>query len=160
WAVFASWRIISADTRPMLYLILVQFLFAGAPMLMDAAIGQPSYTMFPGLRRATASDPVTLVYSMYMALCPPVWWWIGKRVRPGAHRAVSSRFRIPESFTTWVLHLVVLSPVVAAALAPDPAVYLTYGLAVRDSTAAEIRSYHSFVSSCTLIGGLAAMCLL
>ena len=83
WALYAL-RLLGTGVRSsILFVLIFHFFFCGAPLLADAIFGKPVYTHHEGFHLASRDDTTSLVYCLYVFICPLLWWWTARPELPG-----------------------------------------------------------------------------
>jgi hypothetical protein len=150
WAVRALVDITSGRIRAVSVVLLVFFVFYGVPILLDFTSGIPEYHETPGFSVGAMSVPVTVIYDLFVAACPLFWWLTARPERRNGQRVVLRAGKKAQR----LLWLLVFSPLIALAFAPQPSVYLSYGVAVGDTLAPAAADFNP------VIGGLAVISLM
>lgn len=131
WALLAFRELALQRRQPILPVFIVHFVFCGLPLLLNLWFGLPEYVYTPGFYLATRDELTAVVYCFYVSLAPPIWWFWGRNrtaVSGGEAASTVVLQRLLERLRPlFVLFLV--SPLIAWMLAPDPALYLRYGVA-------------------------------
>lgn len=163
-AIFALWallRLASGVHSTILVVMIVHFVLAGVPLLLDVVVGRPQYVRFPGFRTATSDLVTNLIYCFYILLTSFLWWWMGGApVRPTLHDSEQVKLVLPRVLRL-MLFMLLLSPLVAVALAPNPGVYASYGAVIRNDSLQE-NQFHNLVallSVLSLISGALILAL-
>src|SRR5689334_21807876 len=118
-----------------LALYVIHFAFCGLPILLDVLIGQPTYRRFPGFVLATQDSEVVILYCVYVSLTPIIWWLVGRGAPQSEGEPTVSEIVLPAATSGWlaaVPYIFLISPLIALAFAPNPAIYLTYGWVAGD----------------------------
>ncbi len=164
WAIQALGNLLSSRRDSISFAILVHLAMCGLPLLLDEVVGKTDYLRWPGFNLAAADGLTSLVYCLYVAACPVLWWWLGRTRRrdkgaiaSGGTAAVLRRMRWPAKL---LLHAVLLAPVAALYLAPNPLVYGEYAVVMRGILSAEELAYHPVLAACALVSAIAGACLL
>lgn len=163
WSVVAAAMMARGSRNAILFVFPVHFLFCGLPLLLDFLIGKPDYVTLPGIAEA-ANDPVTsLLYCLYVGVCPLIWWGctrkhVRKSVRLGPSRPV--RNRLP-AWLRAALIVAILAPFGVLLVAPEPDMYLAYTPYQRDlHVRPEAAFSHVFMTYATLVSLLASSYML
>lgn len=138
WALRAVLGVARGERQPVLVVLGVHFLFCGLPLLLDRLIGRPLYIYTPGFFIVTRDPPTAAIYCLYVSAAPLFWWWLGRgRSAPLADEAPTARalIRLRPMFMA-----LIASPLLALILAPDPALYLSYGAAASEQFNSGARS--------------------
>lgn len=163
--VFAARELIRGSRSCVLIIFPIHFLFCGLPLLLDVAIGVPSYQAFPGFHIAAHDEMTTLVYCAYMVLCLGIWWmgYVPRRHQRDQllpRHALDWRDQLSPA-RQFAVCVLLIAPFVLVALAPDPWMYTEYTshdreLYFRDAE----RHYHMWVSRAIQASLLASAILL
>jgi hypothetical protein len=138
-----------------LYAIVIHGLYCGVPILLDSAGLTPDYSQYPGIRAATADDTTAVIYCCYVLLCPLLWWRFGRYKRPSRPQLVHQTLNEWPRPIALTFELLLISPAVIAAFAPDKSLYLTYGAILTPGlNANELVQWHSAVN----VSSIAAIC--
>lgn len=144
--------------------ILIHFIFVGVPLGFDLTGNLPDYRFWPTYRYSSEDYQTNLIFLVYMAICPPIWWYTTKKQRMVAIQKISPRLN--KEFHRYLQNLVpffwliLISPLVLLMFAPDPFVYLDYAAIVREEFAGPTFDYHLYISTATTVALLAAASLL
>lgn len=160
WACYAARRLARGDRHSILFVIIVLFVFCGVPLAADVIIGCPEYANYPGFYDASRDGPTSIIYCLYVSSCVLIWWFFGI----GNPMEVSGdRARTFSSPIVQVLcYLVMLLPLVAVFLTPDPSLYAHYGAALDASLKVDdsLSAGHTRVNVACQAAFVAATCLL
>ena len=130
-----SVRCLAAGARnSVLFVFPIHFIFCGLPLVGDILLGVPQYRLFPGFADAAHDQATCLVYCGFVSLCPILWWYFAGPLRRhhihGKSR-VLDQIRGHGTILDVVLIVVVLSPILLLAVAPDRSIYGCYSAACR-----------------------------
>jgi hypothetical protein len=144
WLVFFALRSLGAmsrgDRRSIHFPIMVLCLFCGLPLLLDELIGQPEYLVFPGFYWATRDIITNYIYCAYMALVPVFWLFLSRisnynftAFLPSitANTYQPAPIRKLGSYSKLILSLLLISPLIAVAVSPNPLLYLDFSTVMR-----------------------------
>jgi hypothetical protein len=130
WALAALLSLAQHHQHPILPAFLVHFLFCGMPLALNHLKGLPDYNYTPGFYIAAQDATTAFIYCAYVSAVPVIWWITGR----SSAAAVSSIDTYGDQFQAALMHLrpifalFVMSPLLAWILAPDPWIYLEYGV--------------------------------
>lgn len=158
-AFLALLRLASGVRRSILVVIIVHFLLTGVPLFLDVVVGRPAYHRFPGFRLASTDEATNLIYSLYILATAFLWWWIGRKSLPVRPVRSDSRISVPAVLRP-LLFVLLLSPLIALAFAPNPAIYATYGAALELVEQGGGGSFHSLVGMLALISVISGALIL
>jgi hypothetical protein len=161
WALFAASRLMLGSRHSIIFVIVAHFILTGIPLFLDITVGMPTYYWQPGYYTASRDWHTSVIYCVYVSLCPPFWWWTGRITAP---RVANSHLGLPDSWRSVLTPLCYLSlavPIVMVALAPEPDVYSEYAF-FRTATEPDesLVAYHSMVTAACLLSLCAAIYLL
>ena len=149
WAIRAILDIGSTQRRSVSFLLLVFFVFYGIPIFLDLIFGIPDYDGTPGFLVGATTSSVAVVYDLFVAVCPPFWWFTARSQRQSGDRLLVFAGKKAQK----VLWLLLASPVIALVFAPQPGVYLTYGAVLGANMSVAASAFHG------IIGGLSILSL-
>lgn len=163
WAVYAGAQIARGGRDSIYFTILAFVFFFGVPLGLNVFVGRPSYLGQPGFRVPAQDPQVTVIYCIYVAAIPVLWWRFGRthvarRDHDGdarsALRRISARLRP-------VLYLAIVSPLFVVLAGPEPERYLSYALVVRDVALSDaVLAYNNFVALFALLSLVSIAALL
>ena len=158
WVGFVLLRLISGAMRSAYVVLIVFYVLNGLPLLFDALLGRPYYSMFPGIERAS-NDPATRwVYVAFLVLVPPILLLASARktLPDGSLSRLSLLMR--SRIVTLLVWLVAMLPFVVWAVSPEPSAYRQYGtIHVRHRllsggvTEQQFNQFHILISSTALL---------
>jgi hypothetical protein len=132
WALLAFRWLALGRRHPILAVMLVHFLFCGTPLLLDHTFGPPAYIYTPGFYVSARDDTTAVIYCFFVSAVPLIWWFTGRGTTDPEAVAASMHAEGPFFDVLRRLHplfyLLVISPLLAWVLAPEPALYLRYGV--------------------------------
>jgi hypothetical protein len=164
WAIWGAVSIARGRHRSIYFVMVVHFVFMALPLALDVIVGRPAYRNWPGFS-AASSDPMTeVIYGMYIAACPLIWWYFG-RVRGGASVMARNPLRLTDVSRLArrmqpLLTVLLLGPLLLLPLAPDPSVYRDYAAVVRTRFDLDAASFHNSLSLAALLCVLSAQGIL
>lgn len=163
WTLFAIRQLMSGNRQAILYLLIVHFALNGTPLLLDELWGQPDYSRLPGFYFASRDDKTAVIYCLYVSAIPVFWWLIGRHrilnttALSGGQATEEHILAAIRRFSPIFLVLLV-SPLIALALAPEPGIYLTYAwVATRATVSPEMSDYHEIIVFLCTLSLLSAM---
>lgn len=135
WALRSSLWISKGRKYPVLFVILVHFLFSGIPIIRNLIFGYPVYSNKPNFSLATQDTTTNIIYYLYISFAVLVFWYVGKDDRKragstpltgkkGLDRLRKNRF---AGLIKPIPYILLVLPVVSLAFAPEPSIYLEYG---------------------------------
>jgi hypothetical protein len=162
WAGLAMKRLVRGDRDTILFLLLAFWLFFGAPLGLDLAMGVPAFDTFPGATLAVADAATNSVYCAFVAFVPVCWWYTARTPAKQRGRTLGSSGLSATLAARLrpVLVVVLLTPLPVAMFAPKPEVYLVYGATAQELLTVEQDAYHSIVVLSALSAVAAALTLL
>ena len=163
WAIQGTRRLLSRRRDSIWFLVITHFVFCGVPLLLDQVVGPPDFHLWPGFDIAAADPQTAVVYCLYVAACPLIWWLLGRtRVRTSpSQNSLSTTFLQRLSWPgKTALHFLLLAPVAALYFAPDPTIYAQYAAVMRAPFTPDELSYHQILTTAILIGTMAQAVLL
>jgi hypothetical protein len=152
WAVRALVDISSDRRRSISFVLLVFALFYGVPIILDLSRGIPEYRTTPGFRAGAMSDSVTFVYDLFVVVCPVFWWLTARSPRRDGRYTTALTGEEAQP----VLWLLLCSPLIALAFAPQPSVYLSYGAILSDAMSPEASDFHGIIGSLSMMSLIGA----
>jgi hypothetical protein len=154
WAIGSVASIAKGDPRSAHWVLLVFYWFCGLPLGLDLVVGSPDYAGQPGFRWVCRDEATALIYAVWMAAIPPVLLVLNRSPR---RRAVGLRaLGGPENRQITLLARVLLaSPTLLLALAPNPALYLNYAAFVGSDPAPAEVEFQGWMSALCLLVALA-----
>ena len=158
WTVRAVVRIAGGDTRTVLLVQIIFFLFCGGPLLLDLTYGPPEYSYHWGFIVSQYDRTTNFVYLGYLAAIPVMLDLFGGRSAAGGLKeAIVLELRPwPRAIAWGVLMLLPASLL----LAPRPELFLTYASALRDPTAQGSVLYYLVISLVAVLAIIAAVLIL
>lgn len=164
WAAKGSRNLITSERDSVSFLFITHFVFCGVPLLLDHAVGKPDFHLWRGFDIAASDGATALVYCFYVSACPPIWWYFGRsrsrsKAIPRFSNAAASLKRLSWKGRS-LLHILLISPLIAWYLAPNPSAYYEYGAIMSGNFTIEELAYHPVFTALTLIGVVAAAALL
>ncbi|AFY54695.1 hypothetical protein Riv7116_2167 [Rivularia sp. PCC 7116] len=156
WALLALRSLASGRFQSILVVILVHFIFAGIPLLLNFLIGQPDYNRFPGFKLASQDELTSIIYCIYISIIPLFWWFLGRNKKIGKIYNLSNKFSFLRKFK-FILFLLLISPILVLAFAPAPEEYLIYGVVATGRLVDDVKNFHAYISLfsvLSLIGGV------
>jgi hypothetical protein len=155
WAFKAAQLAIKGWKSSIIAVFVVHAVLCGLPLLLDVVIGKPEYSGYPGIAIAANDDRVYLLYSLYVASCPILWWWLWRRslrVR-GRSSNLSPGSPLHQSRRKTLQYLpIVVLPLLLLPFAPNPKIYLSYTPFQRYLyTQDEAAFYHVLITHATSI---------
>ena len=149
-------RIAAGDRSTILVVFLVFYAFFALPLFYDLVLGSPSYLDEPGFVYAERDVAVGVIYCLFIALVPIVWSGFLRTDKTRHFRSEEAlrklrRLRLPLVFVLFI-------PIVLIWWAPDPALYLTYAVAVTENlgkTLTDISQFHSYVMASSFVAAIA-----
>ena len=149
WAAYAVLALSRGHRHSALAVFIVHFLFCGVPLACDVLIGRPDYLNHPGFRDASRDTLTSLVYCLYAAICPVIWWLTALSRKPVV--SVLPHQERP-TFTSIAVQLfnyaLLLAPILAVFASPNPGLYLQYAwVAVEEDRVSDaILNFHIIIS--------------
>lgn len=163
WALLAARNLAVGHRNAVLFVLGVHFLLNGLPLLLDELFGKPLYRALPGMYLATGDDLTSIIYCFYVSAAAPFLWWTGRvrgtlteKERRAAQAFTAESVRRLRPF----LYLLLVSPGLVAAFAPNPQLYLTYAWIVTARGEPEALQYQQVVSLMSVLSVVAAAGLL
>jgi oligosaccharide repeat unit polymerase len=157
WAIRAAKALAAGERHSILFAIIVHFVLAGIPVLLDPVFGQPEY-IFRGLFMCSRDDPTAYIYCGYVAAVPLIWWFTGRLRRPnstGEHEEISrNSLAFLHRFQPALL-LFLVAPVCALLFSRSPGAFLAYGAAGAGGVDTGSLD-HSIMSQATVLGIIGA----
>ena len=156
WALLALRLLVLGRFQSILVIIIVHFIFAGIPLLLDFVIGQPYYDRYLGFRLAMQDEMTSVIYCFYVSIIPPFWWFLGRVKNLGSIDKSSDKLLFIRKFKL-ILFILLISPIFVLAFSPASQEYLTYGVIATGNLVDEAKEYHRYISLATLlslIGGV------
>jgi len=159
WAIGSVASIAKGDPRSAHWVLLVFYWFCGLPLGLDLVIGSPDYAGQPAFRWACRDEATALIYAVWMAAIPPVLLALNRSPR---RRAVGlPTLGGPKNRQIILFARVLLaSPTLLLALAPNPAVYLHYAAFVGSDLAPAEGEFQAWMSALCLFVALIVPILL
>ena len=129
WALFVVCQMVKGSLRPVLWVIIVHFVVCGIPLFLDLIIGVPIYGDKYGFYYASRDVITSIIYDLYVCICPPLWWFFGrpKRYRESQKAIIISWESIIYKKYTYLLLIILLLPLVLISTVPEPNILLEYG---------------------------------
>lgn len=156
WAVRAMLDISSNCHRSISFPLLVFVVVYGLPIAFDLTRGVPDYHNTPGFRAGATDESVAVVYDLFVAACPVFWWMTARsRRRTGHHMVVLAGKKAQRA-----LWLLLCSPLIALAFAPQPHVYLSYAAVLTENMSPAASEFHGIIGGLTTFSLVAGACLL
>ncbi len=164
WALHALRNLLSSRRDSISFVIVAHLALCGLPLLLDEVAGKTDYLRWPGFNLAAADGLTSFVYCLYVGTCPLLWWWFGRArrrdrrtIESGGAAADLRRMKWPAKLA---LHSVLLAPIAALYLAPNPLVYAQYAAVIRGTLSAGELAYHPMLAACALGSVIAGACLI
>ncbi len=158
WAVRSVVRIANGDTRTVLVVQVIFFLFCGGPLILDFVVGPPEYSYHWGFIISQYDRGTNLVYFGYLAVIPVLLELFGGR-RPVGAMAMPITLELRPRARVLIWGLLLLLPA-ALLLAPRPEMFLTYASAIRDPTAQGSVFYYLVMAVVATLAVIAAVLIL
>jgi oligosaccharide repeat unit polymerase len=169
WVLLAFKSLAEGKGYSILFVILIHFLFAGIPLILDVLFGKPEYS-FPGFLSAAQDTTTSIIYCFYVSAVPVFWWWTARgKIRLDSDSEISNETRyknvdifdlLPPSRLVlyFILLIILISPIFAWLGSPEPEIYSSYGVAGTTSYASDDQSrYHNlFITPTCMISVLGA----
>ena len=153
--IYAVRALARGDRRSVLFVYVVFYLFFAMPMVLDATLGPPEYTIQRGMILSQYDLTTNLIYLGYIAFVPMVFRWIAGPPRfDESPRAVPLR-NVVRGFS-WIAMLAL--PVVLM-LAPSPTDYLAYAAYVAHQHA-ENADYNQIVGMSAVLAVVGSVLVL
>jgi hypothetical protein len=150
WSVKAARSILNRNQHSVDFLVLAHFVFFGIPEILDALVSRPTYFVYPAYRVLQYDRTVDLLYSLYISICPVVWWRFGRSNRSASSfgPAVSARRTMKTLAQPFRVSLCMLSllPCLMLLAAPDPGFYSQYAAIIRSSVSDQIAQFHGWIT--------------
>lgn len=149
WALLALREIARQQRHPILPAFLVHAIFCGLPMLLDLLLGRAAYIYTPGFYLASRDTTTAWIYCVYVSVVPLIWWYAGRGAAGGQGSNDPGNMLILQRLLQRLQPLFVMflvSPLLAWIFAPDPGLYLQYGVAAFDEFNNSKRSVLSIFS--------------
>ena len=147
-AVFAFRELAFGNSKCIYYLFLIHFFFCGMPLLLDVCVGVPTCRQQPGYYYSYNDTTTCVIYCLYISLIPLIWHFTNKSDTVSSdnglqytHTGHIVRYLTFSSYT-----VLLLSPIAAVGLSPEPWVYFSYGAFVTENLPQNIVDYHSIVN--------------
>lgn len=156
WAVTALQNICSDNRRAVSFLILVFFVFYGIPIALNLTLGTPEYSSTPGFRDGADSESVAAIYDLFVLACPAFWWWTARSARKSKNHVAALAGQKSEP----ALWLLLCSPAIALIFAPEPRLYLSYAVVLRETLSPAASSFHGIMGGLSIIALVAGSGLL
>ena len=158
WTARAIVRISSGDTRTVLVVQIIFFLFCGGPLILDLTYGPPEYSYHWGFIVSQFDRGTNLVYLGYLALIPVLLNLFGGRAPVGAIAApITLELKPRARALIWAVQL--LLPLTLL-LAPRSDLFLSYGSAVNNPTAEASVLYYLVISVVAVLSIISAVLIL
>lgn len=150
WAARSFQQLVGGKTNTIFIVIIIHFLFSGIPLLMDILLGQPNYDNMPGFSMAVNDELTSLIYDFYVSVCPLIWLKFGKS------KYYNNIVNIKNyGVLKLILYIVVICPVIALLLAPNPQLYLSYALVTLGDQSLDIKLFHQIIAILSTLSVLA-----
>ena len=158
WAGFVLLRLVAGAMRSAYVVYVVFYVLNGLPLLFDALLGRPYYSIFPGIERAS-NDPATRwVYVAFMVLVPPILLLMSARKTLPDGNLSRLSLLMHGRVVTSLVWIVAMMPFVVWAVSPAPGAYTQYGtiyvrhrLLSGDVTDQQFNQFHILISSTALL---------
>ncbi|MCX7427898.1 MAG: hypothetical protein NTW96_20000 [Planctomycetia bacterium] len=160
WACYAVRCLARGDRHSILFVIIILFVFCGVPLAADVIVGCPEYAKYPGFYDASRDGPTSIIYCLYVSSCVLIWWFLGIGDPTKVSRDRSDAFSSPV--VQVLCYVLMLLPLVAVFLAPNPSLYAHYGAALDDSVRIDdsVAAGHTRVTLACQAAFVGAACLL
>ena len=137
WTVRAARALVHGNRDSIYFVFLVYYFFFGLPLLLDLVLGQPLLQEFYTVHLVQADERASIIYCIYVSMVPVLWWYTARGKATARDRepdsvdhtdlsALASRFRP-------FLYLLIVSPLFALLLAPNPQIYSSYGAVITNN---------------------------
>lgn len=165
-AVWAARQLFAGAKQTALFCLLGHWLFCAMPLALDVLWGVPTYTVGRNLERS-ANDPATdLIYLVYAATIPVILYLFASRslfAGPAGGLDLRHAEIAPDAprGSNLLLYFFLCLPILIAAGAPRPDLYLIYGFHARTDLelTPEIMNYNALVQLSSILAIIAAVIL-
>ena len=155
WMVRSLRALARGDRRTILFLQLVYYFFFAVPLLLDLAVGPPTYTYQRGFIVSQFDHSTNLIYLLYLAVIPVMFTVLGGRraALAGATPLVKLRLGPWARALAW---MAMLSLPFVIVLAPQPSEFLEYAAYI-GKQAAGVEQYQVIVTMAATMAAISAV---
>ncbi len=156
WWVVRSLRALArGDRRTILFVQLVFYFFFAVPLLLDLAVGPPTYTYQRGFIVSQFDHTTNVVYLLYLAVIPVMFTALGGRRAIAAGAAPLMKLRLGPWARVFAWSTMLSLPFVIV-LAPRPSEFLEYAAYIGNQ-AAGVEQYQVIVTMAATMAAISAV---
>lgn len=165
WAVFSTKQLIRGKRSSINFVMCVFYVFFGIPLILDIIIGKPEYVTRPGFYLASRDEMTSLIYCLYLLFIPIIWWLTSKRAsikRSGFNLILNENSKSIKLLRKCLplIYLIIILPLIAVILSPEPKIYLNYAATALHLLKDESRDFHRIVELTTVLSVFASAVVL
>ncbi|RNA67734.1 hypothetical protein [Alteribacter keqinensis] len=164
YSVFLLFRsmnlILNGYYRVIYFIVIIFYIFFVVPSIMNVVFGVPEYSSQPAFSGLHEDFLVSGIYNLYIIYISFIFHIFGKNSNISSYKL--SIYKVGGSKGLYLLSILVavlflFSPVLLLLFAPDPSVYLNYGVSTRGLLDGESQDFHNTINLFTRIASFSAL---